>query len=195
MQTLQRKNETVHHIVSGCKMLCGTQYTYMHNQVAKYIHWQILKDLNINVPESWLKHNPTEVVIKNGITVLWDSYILTDKKVPHNRPDIIIHDTNLREALLIDVAIPVCMNIVKKEAEKITKYRDLEIEIQKCWNLKKVRTVPVVMGALGSVTKGITGYLESISENINFDIIQRTALIGTAHILRNFLTPIEKNTK
>ena len=191
----KEQNETVHHIVSGCKMLCGTQYTYRHNQVAKYIHWQILKDLNINVPESWLKHVPTEVVFKNGIKVLWDSYILTDKKVPHNRPDIIIHDTNLREALLIDVAIPVCMNIVKKEAEKITKYRDLEIEIQKCWNLKKVRTVPVVMGALGSVTKGITGYLESISENINFDIIQRTALIGTAHILRNFLTPIEKNTK
>ena len=27
--------------------------------------------------------------------------------------------------------------IPDEEAEKITKYRDLEIEIQKCWNLKK----------------------------------------------------------
>ena len=191
----KEQNETVHHIVSGCKMLCGTQYTYRHNQVAKYIHWQILKDLKVKVSDSWLKHTPTEVVTKNGIKVLWDSYLLTDKKVPHNRPDIVVHDTTLQECLLIDVAIPVCMNIVKKEAEKITKYRDLEIEIQKCWNLKKIRTIPVVIGALGSVTLGMYGYLENISKNLNFDVIQRTAIMGSAHILRNFLTPIEKTTK
>ena len=176
-------------------MLCGTQYMYRHNQVAKYLHWQILKDLNVKVSESWLKHVPTEVTFKNGIKILWDSYIITDKKVPHNRPDIIVFDTNTRECQIIDVAIPVCMNIVKKEAEKITKYRDLEIEIQKCWNLKKVQTIPVVIGALGSVCIGITGYLETISKHLNFDVIQRTALLGSAHILRNFLTPIEKTTK
>ena len=49
----------------------------------------------MEVPESWLEHVPTEVTIKDGTKVLWDSYILTDKKVPHNRPDIIVHDTNL----------------------------------------------------------------------------------------------------
>ena len=189
------KNETVHHIVSGCKMLCGTQYLYRHNQVAKYIHWQILKDLNVKVSDTWLKHVPTEVTLKDGIKVLWDSYILTDKKVPHNRPDIIIFDTNLRECLIIDVAIPVCMNIVKKEAEKITKYRYLEIEIQKCWNLKKVRTIPIVIGALGSTCLGIVGYLETISKNLKFDVIQRTAIMGSAHILRNFLTPTIEQTK
>ena len=190
-QLCKEKSETVHHIVSGCKMLCGTQYLYRHNQVAKYLHWQILRDLNVEVPESWLKHVPTEVTIKDGIKVLWDSYILTDKKVPHNRPDIIVHDTNLRECMIIDVAVPVCLNVVKKEAEKITKYRDLEIEIQKCWNLKKVRTIPVVMGALGTVSKGIIEYLKAISKNLLFDVIQRTALLGTAHILRNFLTPFK----
>ena len=145
----------------------------------------------MEVPESWLEHVPTEVTIKDGIKVLWDSYILTDKKVPHNRPDIIAHDTNLRECMIIDVAVPVCLNVVKKEAEKITKYRDLEIEIQKCWNLKKVRTIPVVVGALGAVCNGITEYLKAISKNLIFDVIQRTALLGTAHILRNFLTPFK----
>ena len=83
----------------------------------------------MEVPESWLKHVPSKVTIKDGIKVLWDSCILTDKKLPHNRPDIIVHDTNLRECMIIDVAKSVCMNIIKKEVEKITKYRDLEIEI------------------------------------------------------------------
>ena len=93
--------------------------------------------------------------------------------------------------MIIDVAVPVCLNVVKKEAEKITKYRDLEIEIQKCWNLKKVRTIPVVIGALGAVCNGITEYLKAISKNLIFDVIQRTALLGTAHILCNFLTPFK----
>ena len=30
----------------------------------------------MEVPESWLKHVPSEVTIKDGIKVLWDSYIL-----------------------------------------------------------------------------------------------------------------------
>ena len=81
------------------------------------------------------------------------------------------------------------MNVVKKEAEKITKYRDLEIELQKCWSLKSICTIPVVIGALGTVTLGVNGYLKTISQEINFDVIQRTALLGSAHILRNFLTP------
>ena len=91
--------------------------------------------------------------------------------------------------MIIDVAIPVCQNIVKKEAEKITKYRDLEIELKKCWELKRIQTIPIVVGALGSVTESIGTYLEKVSKNISFNIIQRTALLGTAHILRNFLTP------
>ena len=37
-----------------------------------------------------------------------------DKKLPHNRPDNILHDTNLRECMIIDVAIPVCMKVIKK---------------------------------------------------------------------------------
>lgn len=80
------------------------------------------------------------------------------QKVGHNKPDIIIHNEEINEYMLIDVAIPVCQNIVRKEAEKITKYRDLEIELQKFWNLRKVQTIPVVIGALGSITQGIDGY-------------------------------------
>ena len=80
------------------------------------------------------------------------------------------------------------------EAEKITKYRDLEIEIQKGWNLKKIKTIPIVIGALGTVCKGINDYLKTISPNIEFRIVQKTALLGTAYILRNFLTPL-KNSK
>ena len=63
----------------------------------------------------------------------------------------------------------------------------LEIEIQKCWGLLKIKTVPIVIGPLGSVLKGHTQYLESICKSANFNVIQKTALLGTANILHNVL--------
>ena len=186
----KEQNETVHHIVSGCKMLTGTQYTYRHNQVAKYIHWTILKDRGVNVSESWIKHVPEDTVTVGEDIILWDVSIITDKKVKSNRPDITIHDTKNKTCLFIDVSVPICRNVVRKEAEKIVKYRDLEIEIQKCWNLKRVRTIPIVVGALGTVCNGISEYANTISPNIEFRILQKTALLGTVHILRNVLTPL-----
>jgi hypothetical protein len=38
--------------------------------------------------------------------------------------------------MLIDVAIPGDKNVIKKQAEKILKYKELTIEIQRMWNVK-----------------------------------------------------------
>ena len=185
----REQNETVHHIVSGCKMLAGNQYTFRHNQVAKYLHWWILKDRGVKVSNTWLKHVPESTISTGDFIIMWDVTIPTDKNVKCNRPDITIHDTKKRTCMFIDVAIPACRNVVKKEAEKIVKYRDLEIEIQKSWNLAKISTIPVIVGALGTTCVSISEYIKSISPNIEFRIIQKTALLGTAHILRSFLKP------
>jgi hypothetical protein len=39
--------------------------------------------------------------------------------------------------MLIDAAIPGHRNVIKKESEKILKYKDLIIEIQCMWNMKE----------------------------------------------------------
>jgi len=39
--------------------------------------------------------------------------------------------------MFIDVAISGDRNVIKKEAEKILKYKDLTIEIQRMWNVKQ----------------------------------------------------------
>jgi hypothetical protein len=51
--------------------------------------------------------------------------------VPNNKPDIIIRDTEKGTCMSIDIAISGDRNVIKKEAEKILKYKDLTIEIQR----------------------------------------------------------------
>jgi uncharacterized protein YlxP (DUF503 family) len=38
--------------------------------------------------------------------------------------------------MLIDVVISGDRNVIEKEAEKILKYKDLTIEVQRMWNVK-----------------------------------------------------------
>ena len=57
----------------------------------------------------------------------------------------------------------------------------------KLWNLRSIDVIPVVVGALGSVSKTIGQFLEQIGIDIRIGLLQKAALLGTARILRNVL--------
>ena len=67
----------------------------------------------------------------------------TDRTIPNNQPHIIVHDNKKGTCILIDAAVPGDRNVIKKEAEKILKYKDLIIEIQCMWNVK-AQVIPVI---------------------------------------------------
>ena len=52
----------------------------------------------------------------------------------------------------MDFAVPADHRVKLKESEKKDKYLDLTRELKKPWNMK-VTFIPVVIGALGTVTK------------------------------------------
>jgi hypothetical protein len=66
---------------------------------------------------------------------MWNRQVQTDRTIPNNKLDIIIRDNEKGTCMLIDVAISGDRNMIKTEAEKILKYRDLTIEIQRMWNV------------------------------------------------------------
>jgi len=84
--------------------------------------------------------------------------------------------------MLIDVAISGDINVIKKEAEKILKYKNLAIEIQRMWNVK-TKAILVIIGATGTVSKSFRKYVSNIAGKE----LQKTAILGTAHILRKVL--------
>jgi len=88
--------------------------------------------------------------------------------------------------MLIDVAISGDRNVIKKEAKKILKYQDLTIEIQPMWNVK-TKAIPVIIGATGTISKSFRKYVSNISGKHEVKELQKTAILGTAHILRKVL--------
>ena len=69
-----------------------------------------------------------------------------------NRPDTALHDAQEKPCLLIDIALPVDSDFNTKETEKLSKYKDLEIEASNLWKLR-TKTVSVTAGALGTVRR------------------------------------------
>ena len=84
--------------------------------------------------------------------LLWDFTIQADWHLPYNRPDIVFHDFHRKTVFLIDVAIPGDCRLIAKVNEKMERYTDLKIELQRMWKVCVV-IVPLIIGCLGSVSK------------------------------------------
>jgi hypothetical protein len=76
--------------------------------------------------------------------------------------------------------------MIEKEAGKIWKYKYLAIEIQRVWNVKtKIR--PLIMGAPGIISESFRKCLSNIPGKHESEELQKTAILGTAHVLRKVL--------
>ena len=73
-----------------------------------------------------------------------------------------------------------------KECEKRDKYLDLARELKKLWNMN-VTMIPIVIGAFGTVTKGLLKGLEDLEVGSRVETIHTTAVLKTARILRRVL--------
>jgi len=120
------------------------------------------------------------------VTILWNQQVQTDRTIPNNKPDIIIRDNEKETCMLIDVAISGNRNVIKKEADKILKYEDLTIEIHSMWNVK-AKVIQAIIGTTGTVSKSFRKYVSNIPGNHEVKELQKTAILGTAHIVRKVL--------
>ena len=87
---------------------------------------------------------------------------------------------------IVDFAVPADHRIKLKACEKKDKYLDLARELKKLWNMK-VTIIAIVIGAIGTVTKGLLKGLEDLEVGRRVETIQTTALLRTARIPRRVL--------
>jgi hypothetical protein len=81
-----------------------------------------------------------------------------------NQTLYVIHGNEKRTCMSIDVAISGDRNVIKKEAEKILKYKDPTTEIQCMWNVN-TKVIPVIIGVTGAISKSFRKYVYSIPGN------------------------------
>ena len=62
--------------------------------------------------------------------------------------------------------------------------KSLFIEIQRMWNLK---CTVIIIGATGIVTRSLRKNLEAVPGKHSIDSLQKTAILGTSHIIRKVL--------
>ena len=65
--------------------------------------------------------------------------------------------------------------------------QDLKRKTKRIWNMRSVIVVPVIVGALGSIPKKLTNWLEKFDITVNTALIQKTKLLGTARTVRKVL--------
>lgn len=184
----KQSDETVDHVMAACPVLAAGEYIIRHDRVCTLLHFKICEHLHIPLSTNkWYRHKPNTVSTNQdgSTTILWNQQITTDRKVAHNKPDIVVRTPNM--CLIIDVAVPSDSNIIRKEAEKIIKYRSLEIEIKRMWSVETA-ILPVVIGATGRISSSLRDYLDKVPGNHSIGDLQKTAVLGTASILRKTLT-------
>jgi hypothetical protein len=86
--------------------------------------------------------------------------------------------------VIIEVAILADRNVTQKEAAKLNTrvmYREKRIRNMKCM------IIQVTIRATGIVTKGLKKNLKAIPGKLLIDSLQKTAVLGTSHVIRKVL--------
>ena len=122
--------------------------------------------------------------------LLWNFYIQTDNLISTRRPELII--INKKENL--QNSEPCCpsgpQGKIERKQKKKKKKKDMFLDparkFKKLCNMK-VTIIPIVIGALGTVTKGLIKGLEDLEIKRRVEIIKSTALMRTARIPKRVL--------
>ena len=81
---------------------------------------------------------------------------------------------------LNDIVIPTDRNISTKVTEKLSKYKDLEIQIERMWGMK-TKTITIPIRALGVIKKESKKYLDDIPANIRLQDQQKNITWYSPH--------------
>ena len=125
---------------------------------------------------------------EGDVTVLWNQAVHTDREVTANRPDIIIKNKKKE-----NVHTDRCGNTRRQKFCAKGSGKDVKIQEFMYRDTTNVEpemydyTLPVIIGATGIVTRSLRKNLEVVPGKHSIDSLQKTAILGTSHIIRKVL--------
>ena len=93
-----------------------------------------------------------------------------------------MHNKKENTCLLIDIATSDDSHVNRKETDKLSKYKDLEMAVSRMWKVR-TKTVPAITGALGTIRKGLRQNRHLLPGHLLAMELQKFMLMSTAHII------------
>ena len=122
--------------------------------------------------------------------IWWETPVATNPKTKYNRPDMVIWDTNQHTCKIIDICVPLDMNVKTNEKEKTDKYQALAVALKRLYPEYSYSVTPIILGATGLVTNSLLPNLKEIG----FDDqecqkiapkLQQKALLGSMKVIKS----------
>ena len=129
--------------------------------MGKVINWELCKKLKFDHTNKWYIHNSESVPENETHKLFGDFEMQTDHLISARRPGLIIINKKERTCRIVDFAVSADHRVKSKECEKRYKYLDLTRERKNLSNMK-VTVIPIVIGAFGTVTKGLVQGLKDL---------------------------------
>ena len=131
-------------------------------------------------------HNSESMLENETHKLLWNFEIQTDPQISARRPDLIIINKKIENLPNCRLCYPSWPQSKIEKSEKKDKYLDLARELKKLWNMI-VTVIPIITGALATVTKGLLQGLEDLEIRRRVKTIQTTSLLKSTRIQRRVL--------
>ena len=198
--------ETIEHVTTSCLKWLPTLYIDRHDSVGRSLHYRICEKYDLAPPH--YSQRVESVMENERIKLYWDQPVQTKKLIKHHKPDIVIFDKSSKTSTILEVAVSWFTGIGKQIEIKTNRYcvngnwedklnppyppgDNLQRELESMgW---KVTFLPVVVGACGEVTPGLSDRLSQVlgidkrkAEDC-VERMQRSACLGTSRIIKNHL--------
>ena len=182
------KTEDIFHLLCSCDHLAASLYLPMrHNEVAQSIYNSIIQRHFPTQPYT----RPRPVWKREHLEIWWDIHITTAPRVKHNKPDIVVWDETKKQCMIIDICVPLDLNVTNQEKTKTDTYAPLIVGLLRLYPTYTFEVVPVVIGATGLITDSLVKNVERILDLKNVDAtitnLQRKALIGSMRVMKSAL--------
>ena len=184
-----RKTEDIFHLLCSCDQLSASLYLPMrHDEVAKVVYNSIIHQHFTEVSYT----RPQPVWKRGHLELWWDLHITTAPRVKHNKPDIVVWDLVKKKCTIIDICVPLDLNVLNQEKMKMDTYAPLIVGLLRIYPTYNFEVVPIVVGATGLVTDSLVKNVRKILDLEEVDAIvsniQLKALIGSMRVLKSALS-------
>ena len=163
------------------QQISAEEYKTRHNWVGKVIHWEMCKKFEFDHMNKQYMFNPASVIENDTHKPLWSFDIHMDHLISARRPDLIIIKKK-RTRKIVAIAVPADQRIKLKVEIRIS--TSIKPENRKKNYNKKMKIIPIVISAFGTVTKGLQKGLDDLKFGGRKETIQTTELLRTSRILR-----------